>query len=443
MNFVAKTFLGLEEILAQELQNLGAQDVKLERRAVTFSGDLTLMYRANLCLRTASRILKVINTFDAQDADEIYEYVKKIDWEEFMDINQTFLINSTVYSETFKHSQFVSYRVKDAIADFFAEKYERRPSVRVTNPDIMVDVHISHNKCTISLDSSGESLHKRGYRITQMRAPINEALAAGMLLMAGWKGQFNLIDPMCGSGTLLIEAALIALNIPPGIFRQHFQFEQWKDFDRELFDEIYNDDSGERQFPFKIYGFDVAERSVEVAQENIKAAGLSRYIEIKQVAIKDFQLPQGAAVIVANPPYGERLKEKNLEEVYTQFGQMLKFKCAGCNAWVISSNIDCLQKMGLKPARKIKLMNGELPCEYWKFEIFDGKRNDFLASRSRFHSEQRTSSNEQRREPRQERPRREGSPKRYEPRQERQNREERPRGKTREMGHKFPKRYKN
>ncbi|MDR1543192.1 MAG: THUMP domain-containing protein [Prevotellaceae bacterium] len=386
MNFVAKTFLGLEEVLAQELQNLGAQNIMLERRAVTFSGDLALMYRANLCLRTASRILKTIKVFDAKDADEIYREVKKMNWEDYMSVNQTFLINSTVYSETFKHSQFVAYRVKDAIADFFADKYDnRRPSVRLTNPDVIIDVHISHNTCSISLDSSGESLHKRGYRITQMRAPINEALAAGMLLLAGWNGQFNLIDPMCGSGTLLIEAALIALNIPPGIFRKHFQFEQWKDFDRELFDEIYNDDSFERAFPFKIYGFDIVEKAVEVAQENIRAAGLSRYIELKKASVADFELPQGAAMIVANPPYGERLKSENLEEIYQQLGATLKHRCAGINAWVISSNIDCLQKIGLKPSFKIKLMNGDLPCEYWKFEIFDGKRNDFVASRSRFH----------------------------------------------------------
>jgi putative N6-adenine-specific DNA methylase len=379
MNFVAKTFLGLEEVLLQELVNLGAQNIKKERRAVTFSGDMALMYKANLWLRTASRVLKVIDVFDANDADEIYEKVKKIEWEKYMSVNQTFLIDSTVNSETFHHSQFVSYRVKDAVADCFNEKYNRRPSVRLTEPDIIISVHISHNRCTISLDSSGESLHKRGYRVTQTSAPINEALAAGILMMAGWNGQMNFIDPMCGSGTFLIEAGLIALNIPPGIFRKNFSFEQWNDFNKLLFDEIYNDDSAERDFKFLIFGSDISPKALQAAQDNIKLAGLSKYIVLEKKAVADFEPKKTPALLVTNPPYGERLKEENLMELYAQTGSVLKHKCAGINSWVISSNTDCLQRIGLKPAQKIKLMNGDLECELWKFNIFSGKRNDYLA----------------------------------------------------------------
>lgn len=381
MQLLAKTFRGLEDILAKELARLGAQNIKTERRAVAFSGDLALLYRANMCCRTASRILKPITTFQATTPDEVYEHTKAIDWEQFMRIDQTFAIDATVYSDTFRHSQFVSYRVKDAIADNFMERHNRRPSVRVTNPDILINVHISHNQCTISLDSSGESLHKRGYRQTQTEAPINEALAAGMILMTGFSNQCNFIDPMCGSGTFLIEAALIALNIPPGVYRQSFAFEKWSDFDKELFDTIYNDDSQERPYNFKIYGSDISHRAIQVAQENIRSAGLSKYIELKQCPIADFELPNGPALMVTNPPYGERLVSDNLMGLYAEIGTVLKHRCPGINAWIISSEIDCLQHVGLKPASKTKLNNGALDCEFWKFNVFAGKRNDFIANK--------------------------------------------------------------
>ena len=235
---VAKTFKGLEEILATELVELGANNVQLQRRAVSFTGNLEMLYKANLHLRTASRVLKTIATFKAENPDDVYEQVKKIDWEKFMKVDTTFAIDSTVYSEVFRHSKFVAYRVKDAIADFFMEKYDKRPSVRLDNPQLMVNIHIAHNQCTLSLDSSGESLHKRGYRVSQTEAPLNEALAAGMILMTGWRGGSDFMDPMCGSGTLLIEAALIALNIPPGLFRNSFAFEKWNDFNEEIFQNL-------------------------------------------------------------------------------------------------------------------------------------------------------------------------------------------------------------
>ena len=244
---IAKTFQGLEEILAEELTTLGANDIQIGRRMVSFTGDKRMMYKANFCLRTAIRILKPIKNFTAKDADEVYNQIQAIPWEEYLDVNKTFAIDAVVFSEEFRHSKFVSYKVKDAIVDYFREKTGKRPSVRINNPDVLLNIHIAHTTCTLSLDSSGESLHRRGYRQEQVEAPLNEVLAAGMVLMTGWRGECDLIDPMCGSGTIPVEAALIARNIAPGVFRKGFAFEKWVDFDSEMFDEIYNDDSQERE----------------------------------------------------------------------------------------------------------------------------------------------------------------------------------------------------
>ena len=378
---LAKTFYGLEEVLAKELVNLGANNVAIQRRAVSFTGDKALMYRANLALRTASRVLKPIATFKAKNADEVYDAVKEIKWEDFMTTKHTFSIDATVNSDDFRHSKFVAYRVKDAIADRFVDKQGKRPSVRLTNPDLYINVHISHNECTISLDSSGESLHRRGYRNAQNEAPINEALAAGMLLLAGWDGQCNFVDPMCGSGTFAIEAALIALNIPPCIYRKAFAFEKWSDFDKDLFDEIYNDDSAEREFTHKIYASDVSENAIRIAIGNIKAAGLSKHIEIERAPISEFQTPEGKCLMVTNPPYGERIISDDLFGLYRTLGSILKHRFVGNDAWVISSHIECLQAIGMKPSDKIKLLNGSLECEFWHYEIFSGRRDDYVAER--------------------------------------------------------------
>ena len=377
----AKTFLGLEEVLAKELIGLGANDVQIQRRAVSFTGDKSLLYKANLCCRTASRILKPILTFEAANADEVYEQVKKIDWSKFMAVNDTFAIDSTVYSEQFRHSKFVTYRVKDAIVDYFTEKCDRRPSVSVSNPKLTINIHISHKQCTLSLDSSGESLHKRGYRVAQTEAPLNECLAAGMLLLAGWNGQTNFVDPMCGSGTLLIEAALIALNIPPGIYRPEFAFEKWNDFDEELFDTLYNDDSYERPFDFRIYGSDNSPRAIQIAEDNVKAAGLSKFIDLKIIPLQKLEPTVENCLLVTNPPYGERITSNDIFKLYADLGRLLKHKFAGNSVWVISSHEDCLKKIGLKPAKKIKLLNGSLECLYCRFDIFQGKRNEYLAAR--------------------------------------------------------------
>lgn len=375
---IAKTFKGLEDVLAQELVNLGAADVQTDRRVVSFTGDKALMYKANLHLRTASRILKPICTFRAGDTDDLYTKIKQVDWSRYMSVGQSFAIDSTVYSETFNHSQFITYRVKDAIVDWFNEHEGKRPRISVSNPDIYINIHISHDTCTLSLDSSGESLHKRGWRAEQTEAPINEALAAGMLLLAGWNGQCDFVDPFCGSGTILIEAALIALGIPPGIYRNSFAFEKWSDFDRELFEQLYNDDSTERDFKFHLYGSDKAVKAVRIAERNIKSANLQKYISVETADIKDLQPKAHDCLIVTNPPYGERLDIKNIMELYSNFGEALKHRFSGSTAWVISSDERYLKNMGLKPSARVPLLNGALDCWFNKYELFVGKRNDYV-----------------------------------------------------------------
>lgn len=378
---VAKTFKGLEDVLAQELVELGANNVQKERRAVSFTGNKEMLYRANFCLRTASRVLVPIATFRAKDADEVYTHAKEIDWGNYMTLQTGFSIDATVYSETFRHSKYVTYRVKDAIADWWTEREQKRPNVKLTAPDLSLNVHIADEHVTLSLDSSGESLHKRGYRVANTEAPINEALAAGMLLMAGWHGQANFFDPMCGSGTLLIEAALIVQNIAPGVFRKGFGFEKWLDFDKDLFEMIYNDDSREREFTHHIYGSDAGFYAVQVAQKNIKSAGMQRFIDVKQIRLEEIRLAgvEGApstegAFVMMNPPYGERLaQDKDILRLYEDMGKALKFQFAGATAWIISSNEEAMKCLGLKPTEKMHLLNGELDCLFNKYELFQGE----------------------------------------------------------------------
>lgn len=374
---IAKTFQELEDVLAEELLQLGAENIEIGRRMVSFTGDQALLYKANLCCRTALRILKPIYTFTALNTDEVYDRIKEVQWEKFLTPDQTFSIDSVVYSEEFKHSKFVTYRVKDAIADYFNEKYGKRPSVRLNNADIILNLHIAQNRCTLSLDSSGESLHKRGYRVAQNEAPLNEVLAAGMILKTGWRGESNFIDPMCGSGTLLVEAALIACNIAPGVYRQSFAFEKWKDFDEELFESIFNDDSQEREFAYKIYGSDISPRAVQMARDNVKSAGVARYVELSVLPFQKYEQAPEKGILITNPPYGERISSPDLFGLYQMIGERLKHVFKGYDAWIISYHDECFDKIGLKPAARIMLMNGALECEFRKYEIFDGKYKDF------------------------------------------------------------------
>ena len=374
---IAKTFQGLEEVLAKELVALGANNVQIGRRMVSFTGDKALMYKANFHLRTAVRILKPILHFKASDADQVYNVIKSIEWENYLDANSTFSVDSVVYSDVFRHSKFVAYRVKDAIADYFNEKTGRRPSVRLNNPDLIFHIHIAQEDCTLAFDSSGESLHRRGYRVETGAAPINEVLAAGLIMLTGWDGECDFIDPMCGSGTLPIEAALIARNIAPGVYRQGYAFEKWRDFDSDLFRSIYEDDSNEREFNHKIYGYDVDGRMVACARKNIKSAMMGDIIEVECRDIKDFVQPEKRAIMVVNPPYGERLVSDKLLQIYENLGSRLKHAFQGNEAWVISSSYDCFDKIGLKASARIPLYNGDLDCEFRKFELFQGKFKGF------------------------------------------------------------------
>ena len=374
---IAKTFMGLEPVLAKELTQLGANDVKAGRRMVSFTGDKETMYRANFQLHTAIRILKPISLFTAKSADDVYEEIRKIDWTNYIGPEKTFAVDAVVFSEEFRHSKFVSYKVKDAIVDQFREKTGKRPNISVANPDVRLNIHIAEDQCTLSLDSSGESLHRRGYRQESVEAPLNEVLAAGMILMSGWQGDTDFIDPMCGSGTLLIEAALIAKNMAPGLFRKEYAFEKWPDFDADLFDQIYNDDSQEREFKHHIYGYDIDIKAVNTALLNVKAAGLSGDITIKQQDFKDFTQPQAKSIIITNPPYGERISTPDLLGTYKMIGERLKHQFKGNDAWILSYREECFDQIGLKPSIKIPLYNGSLECEFRKYQMFDGKLKDF------------------------------------------------------------------
>ena len=369
--------MGLEPVLAQELTQLGANNVQIGRRMVSFTGNKEMMYRANFQLHTAIRILKPIRHFKAGSADDVYEEVKKVDWSKYIEKGKTFSVDSVVYSDEFRNSRFVTYKVKDAIVDQFRENTGDRPNISVSNPDIRLNIHIAEDKATLSLDSSGESLHRRGYRQESVEAPLNEVLAAGMILMTGWKGDTDFVDPMCGSGTLLVEAALIARNMSPGIFRKEFAFERWSDFDQELFDTIYNDDSQEREFKHHIYGYDVDIKAVNTARLNVRAAGLTSDITVEEADFKDFKRPEEKTIMVCNPPYGERISTPNLLGTYKMIGERLKHEFMGNDAWILSYREECFDQIGLKPSIKIPVYNGSLECEFRKYSIFDGKMKDF------------------------------------------------------------------
>lgn len=376
---IAKTFQGLEEVLAQELIELGANDVQIGRRMVSFSGNQEMMYRANFCLRTAVRVLKPISHFRARNADEVYKAVKEIEWKDILDLDTSFVVDTTVYSTEFRNSKFVAYKVKDAIVDYFMEREGKRPNISVANPDLRLNIHIAEDNCTLSLDSSGESLHLRGYRTATVEAPINEVLAAALIKMSGWKFDCDLIDPFCGSGTILVEAALMARNIYPGVFRQKFGFENWKDFNPELLSSIFEDDSNERTFEHRIIGSDINLRAVEAALANAKAAGVADLITVEQREIRDFKKPEMPAVLITNPPYGERLRPEDLSDIYRTLGEKLKREFQGGEAWIISSREELFDSMRLRPSFKVPLQNGSLDCELRKYVTFEGKLDHFRA----------------------------------------------------------------
>ena len=370
---LAKTMFGLEEILAEELRKLGAQNVKPMNRAVSFKGDKGFMYKANLNLRTALRVLKPIAHFQAHDEKELYRELCKIDWTEIFDLEATFATHATTHSEVFTHSKYASLVMKDAIADTFRKKFDKRPDVDPEMPDVSINLHIAKHTCTVSLDSSGESLHKRGYKSDAVMAPMNEVLAAGLILLSDWNRIANFHDPMCGSGTLLIEAALIAHNIPANIFRNKFGFEGWKDFDEELW-EMIKEVSLEKEAHYygKITGSDNFQKAVRISRENIDNALLYDNIKVTKADFFETEVEPGTFVMF-NPPYGERI-DLGVNDFYEKVGTTLKHKYEGCSIWIISSDIENMKFIGLRPSRKIRVMNGKLDCSFRKFEVYEGSK---------------------------------------------------------------------
>ncbi len=372
---VAKTLFGFEELLSKELRNLGASNVVEGTRNVAFEGDTGFMYKANLCLRTAIKIIKPIHSFRVRDENDLYKKIYAMDWTEYLSVSETFAIDATVNSEQFTHSLYISQKTKDAIVDKFRDTDGTRPDVDVKDPDLRINIHIHNNDCNVSLDSSGYSLHKRGYRTATNIAPINEVLASGLLLLSGWDGQSDFLDPMCGSGTMLTEAAMIACNIPANINRKSFAFEKWTDFDADLFEKIIDSSLKKtREFHYKIIGYDKAPSAVRKAQDNIENANLEDYITVER---KDFFKTEkesaGSLHMCFNPPYGERL-DIDLENFYSAIGDTLKQGYPGTNAWFITSNLPALKFVGLRPSRKIKVFNSHLESRLVKYEMYEGSK---------------------------------------------------------------------
>ena len=373
---VVKTFLGIEDVLMEELEELGAKDIKKLKRAVSCKGDKRLVYKINLMARSALRVLIPIATFEAKKEETLYYHIKKIDWSKYMDVNETLAITSSVHSKYFTHSQYVALKSKDAIVDQFRENTTKRPNVNTVSPHLAVNIHIYEANVTVSIDTSGQSLHKRGYRKEFFVAPINEALAASLILLTGWKGETTFMDPMCGSGTILAEAAMIATNTPPQLNRDYFAFKKGKNFDEKLWNEVVEEAMNNIKEPTcKIWGFDKSFQSIRIAERNLEYAKMREFIQLKRKDFEKNSAPDNEGVIVTNPPYGERIEtSEDIVEFYQMIGTTLKHKFHGYTAWIISSNFEAMKLVGLRPSKKHTLYNGALQCKYHKYELYAGSK---------------------------------------------------------------------
>jgi putative N6-adenine-specific DNA methylase len=375
MKMIAKTFEGLEEILARELRDLGAEDIDLLKRGITFTGDKRLLYLANYNCRTALRILVPVSSFRAETEAMLYDGVRAIPWEKFLDFRGTFAVDSVISFSPFSHSGYVSLKAKDAIVDRFRDKYGKRPDVSTSDPDLRINVHLFKEDCTVSIDSSGASLHLRGYRKAQTEAPMNEVLAAGLLLLSDWDRKTPFVDPMCGSGTLLIEAALMAGKVPPGYYRPLFGFERWKDFDRKLWEQVKRECEEEIIEPAApIRGYDRDIKAIEASLANIEEAGVEDFVKVEQADFNTSPPPYPNGFLLTNPPYGERIKVDDIKLFYKEIGDVLKKNYAGYTAWLLGSDQESLKFIGLRPSRRIKVMNGPLECRLVKFDLYPGKK---------------------------------------------------------------------
>lgn len=369
-----KTFFGLEQVLAEEVKKLGGKKVEVKNRAVTCEGDLGFLYKLNYSCRTALKILVPIMEFKAFNETKYYDKLYKFEWDQFLEPNQTFAIDATVNSERFSHSQFMTLKMKDAIVDYFQEKHKVRLNISKDNPDIKFHLHIDRELVSISLDSSGDPLFKRGYRKEQTVAPINEVLASGMLQLAGWDGKGNFLDPMCGSGTLLIEAAMIAMDLPAQTFRRNFAFQNWKNYDSELFKTIKEVRLNRvKEFTGKIVGYDIDYSALDAARANIESAEMEDVIEVRKQNFFDSEKDMFPLLMVFNPPYDERISI-NDDDFYKKIGDTFKQNYPNTLAWLISADLDAPKKIGLRPSRKIKLFNGKLETRFLQYEMYDGTK---------------------------------------------------------------------
>ena len=375
---VAKTMVNLEEVLAEELRQLGAKNVTVGARAVEFEGDMRLLYRANYCCRTALAILKPFAEFDANDDQELYDQVYKIRWEKILDVDGTFMIDSTVSGEVFTHSYYAALKTKDAIVDRFRRNFGKRPNIDTEQPDYKFNLHIRDNHITLLMNASGDSLHKRGYRQGVGIAPINEVLAAGLLKLAGWKCDCNFYDPMCGSGTMLIEAAMMANNIPAQYYRNRFGFMKWKEFNLGEWKSIKAEEDrkiGALDFEGEIWGNDIDEQVIQQCEKNLEYTKLHKDVMLHIGDFADQEPPEGKTLIVTNPPYGERIKVEDLNAMYEKLGDTFKQKYGkDCDVWLITSDFEAMKHIGLHPSRKIPVQNGSLDCRFLHFELYDGSK---------------------------------------------------------------------
>jgi putative N6-adenine-specific DNA methylase len=375
---IAKTISGLEEVLAIELTELGADNITMINRGAQFFGDKTTLYKANYLLRTALRVIKPIAVFQAGNEQQLYNEVYKIDWSQYLDVNGTFSVDGVTSYSNITHSKYLALKTKDAIVDQFREKFGKRPNVKLDNSDLVVNVRIFRDECTVSIDSSGESLHKRGYRLEAGLAPLSEVLAAGLVLLSEWDRKSAFVDPMCGSGTIPIEAALIACNIPPGFFREDYCFMHWQDFDSQLWEEVKKEaDSKIVEHRGDIIGTDRSGRILASAKKNVKSAGLNHIITLKTSFLDDLIPPGSGGIAVMNPPYDERLKTEDVVGLYQSIGDALKQHFHGYQAWVISGHKEALKFVGLRPSRNITVYNGPIECKFAKFDIYAGSKKDF------------------------------------------------------------------
>lgn len=376
LTITIKTFFGLEEVLKSELEEMGYSDVVVLNRAVQVKGELADVYKLNFHLRCAISVLVEVKQFKIRKEEDLYNECLKIKWDELFEVDKTFAVKGAIFSDVFRHSQYPFLLVKDAIVDTFRKNRDERPNVNVKKPQVLFDLYVNQNVCTISMNTSGAPLFQRGYREATGLAPLNEVVAAGLLRMSGWDKKSQLIDPFCGSGTILIEAALMACNLPPQLERHHFAFKNFKNFDAELWDSIRDAvDTRVRELPCEIKGWDISDEMVLKSRRNLRGLPIGRFIKIMQGDFKDVKGSEEGGMVVTNPPYGERMGEEIIE-MYEEIGTWMKHSMTGYTCWILSSNMEAFKSVGLKPSQKVKVYNGDLECSFRQYEIYSGSKKN-------------------------------------------------------------------